>query len=33
MIRTYELGKGVTGPYGHMLDVGSTDKMVYVKKK
>jgi pilus assembly protein CpaC len=33
MIRTYELGKGVVGPYGHMLDVGSKDKMVYVKNK
>jgi pilus assembly protein CpaC len=33
MIRTYELGKGVVGPYGHMLDVGSKDKMVYVKKQ
>jgi pilus assembly protein CpaC len=32
MIRAYELGKGVTGPYGHMLDVSSKDKMVYVKK-
>jgi pilus assembly protein CpaC len=32
MIRGYELGKGVVGPYGHMLDVSSKDKMVYVKK-
>jgi pilus assembly protein CpaC len=32
MIRTYELGKGVIGPYGHMLDVSPKDKMVYVKK-
>jgi pilus assembly protein CpaC len=33
MIRTYELGSGVVGPYGHMLDVSSNDEMVYVKKK
>ncbi|RWA62031.1 type II and III secretion system protein family protein [Mesorhizobium sp.] len=32
MIRKYELGEGVTGPYGHMLDVKSKDKLVYVKK-
>lgn len=32
MIRTYELGKGVVGPYGHMLDAGSKDTMVYVKQ-
>ena len=32
MIRAYELGEGVVGPYGHMLDVRSKDKMVYVKK-
>ncbi|AZO09690.1 type II and III secretion system protein family protein [Mesorhizobium sp. M3A.F.Ca.ET.080.04.2.1] len=32
MIRRYELGEGVTGPYGHMLDVKSKDKMLYVKK-
>ncbi|MDG4900037.1 MULTISPECIES: type II and III secretion system protein family protein [unclassified Mesorhizobium] len=32
MIRKYELGDGVTGPYGHMLDVKSKDKLVYVKK-
>lgn len=32
MIRKYELGEGVTGPYGHMLDVKSKDKMLYVKK-
>jgi len=32
MIRRYELGEGVVGPYGHMLDVGPQDKMVYVKK-
>ncbi|RWI38693.1 MAG: type II and III secretion system protein family protein [Mesorhizobium sp.] len=32
MIRKYELSDGVTGPYGHMLDVKSKDKLVYVKK-
>lgn len=32
MVRRYELGDGVVGPYGHMLDVSSKDKMVYVKK-
>jgi pilus assembly protein CpaC len=32
MIRAYELGTGVVGPYGHMLDVSSKDKMVYVKQ-
>ncbi|TKB19969.1 MAG: type II and III secretion system protein family protein [Mesorhizobium sp.] len=32
MVRKYELGEGVTGPYGHMLDVKSKDKMLYVKK-
>ncbi|WP_292039117.1 type II and III secretion system protein family protein [Mesorhizobium sp.] len=32
MIRKYEHGDGVTGPYGHMLDVKSKDKMLYVKK-
>ena len=32
MVRTYELGEGVVGPYGHMLDVRSKDQMVYVKK-
>ncbi|MDG4895303.1 type II and III secretion system protein family protein [Mesorhizobium sp. WSM4976] len=32
MIRKYELGEGVTGPYGHMLDVKTKDKLVYVKK-
>ncbi|RWC97296.1 MAG: type II and III secretion system protein family protein [Mesorhizobium sp.] len=32
MIRKYEHGEGVTGPYGHMLDVKSKDKMLYVKK-
>ncbi|MDX8435998.1 type II and III secretion system protein family protein [Mesorhizobium abyssinicae] len=32
MIRQYEHGEGVTGPYGHMLDVKSKDKMLYVKK-
>lgn len=32
MVRAYELGKGVTGPYGHMLDVKSKDQMLYVKK-
>ncbi|TGW08009.1 type II and III secretion system protein family protein, partial [Mesorhizobium sp. M2D.F.Ca.ET.145.01.1.1] len=32
MIRKYEKGDGVTGPYGHMLDFKSKDKMLYVKK-
>jgi pilus assembly protein CpaC len=32
MIRKYETGNGVTGPYGHMLDFKSKDKMLYVKK-
>ncbi|MDX8522004.1 type II and III secretion system protein family protein [Mesorhizobium dulcispinae] len=32
MIRKYEHGDGVTGPYGHMLDVKSKDKLAYVKK-
>ncbi|AZO05621.1 MULTISPECIES: type II and III secretion system protein family protein [unclassified Mesorhizobium] len=32
MIRKYEHGDGVTGPYGHMLDVKSKDKLLYVKK-
>lgn len=32
MVRAYELGQGVTGPYGHMLDVNSKDKMIYAKK-
>ncbi|MDX8496395.1 type II and III secretion system protein family protein [Mesorhizobium sp. VK22B] len=32
MLRKYEHGDGVTGPYGHMLDVKSKDKLVYVKK-
>ncbi|MEJ6782057.1 type II and III secretion system protein family protein [Aminobacter sp. Piv2-1] len=32
MVRAYELGSGVTGPYGHMLDVKSKDKMIYAKK-
>ncbi len=32
MVRAYEQGKGVVGPYGHMLDVRSKDKMTYVKK-
>ncbi|MEI9428265.1 type II and III secretion system protein family protein [Mesorhizobium sp. Cs1299R1N3] len=32
MIRKYEHGEGVTGPYGHMLDFKSKDKMIYVKK-
>ncbi|TPI13094.1 type II and III secretion system protein family protein [Mesorhizobium sp. B4-1-3] len=32
MIRRYEHGDGVTGPYGHMLDVKSKDKLLYVKK-
>ncbi|RUV50887.1 type II and III secretion system protein family protein, partial [Mesorhizobium sp. M7A.F.Ca.MR.228.00.0.0] len=30
MVRKYELGEGVTGPYGHMLDFKSKDKMLYV---
>ncbi|RWN61669.1 type II and III secretion system protein family protein [Mesorhizobium sp.] len=33
MVRKYELGQGVVGPYGHMLDLKSKDKMIYVKKK
>lgn len=32
MIRMYEHGEGIIGPYGHMLDVKSKDKLVYVKK-
>ncbi|RWI11403.1 type II and III secretion system protein family protein [Mesorhizobium sp.] len=32
MVRKYELGEGVVGPYGHMLDLKSKDKMIYVKK-
>lgn len=32
MVRAYEQGNGVVGPYGHMLDVNSKDKMTYVKK-
>lgn len=32
MVRAYETGKGVSGPYGHMLDVTSKDQLVYVKK-
>ncbi|PAQ07483.1 type II and III secretion system protein family protein [Mesorhizobium temperatum] len=32
MVRKYELGQGVVGPYGHMLDLKSKDKMLYVKK-
>jgi pilus assembly protein CpaC len=32
MIRRYEQGQGVIGPYGHMLDVAPKDKMIYVKK-
>ncbi|RUU21388.1 type II and III secretion system protein family protein [Mesorhizobium sp. M7A.T.Ca.TU.009.01.3.2] len=32
MVRKYELGEGVSGPYGHMLDFKSKDKMLYVKK-
>ncbi|MER8826446.1 type II and III secretion system protein family protein [Mesorhizobium sp. M0938] len=32
MVRKYELGQGVIGPYGHMLDLKSKDKMIYVKK-
>jgi len=32
MIRKYEKGNGVVGPYGHMLDLKSKDKMLYVKK-
>jgi pilus assembly protein CpaC len=31
MVRSFELGKGVVGPYGHMLDV-KKDNLVYVKK-
>jgi pilus assembly protein CpaC len=31
MIRKYELGEGVKGPFGHILDV-PPDKLVYVKK-
>jgi pilus assembly protein CpaC len=33
MLRSYEAGAGVVGPYGHMLDVSAKDKLVYVKKK
>jgi pilus assembly protein CpaC len=33
LVRRYELGEGVVGPYGHMLDVSPEDKMIYVKKK
>ncbi|MCV3240681.1 type II and III secretion system protein family protein [Mesorhizobium sp. ZC-5] len=32
MVRRYELGEGVVGPYGHMLDVAPKDKMIYVKR-
>ena len=32
MVRRYELGDGVVGPYGHMLDVSPKDKMIYAKK-
>ena len=32
MVRAYEQGSGVVGPYGHMLDVRSKDQMTYVKK-
>ncbi|RWO21213.1 type II and III secretion system protein family protein [Mesorhizobium sp.] len=32
MVRKYELGQGVVGPYGHMLDLKSKDKKIYVKK-
>jgi pilus assembly protein CpaC len=32
MVRAYEQGAGVAGPYGHMLDVRSKDQMTYVKK-
>jgi pilus assembly protein CpaC len=32
MIRRYQLGEGVEGPYGHMLDFSSKGKMTYVKK-
>ncbi|TIS57071.1 MAG: type II and III secretion system protein family protein [Mesorhizobium sp.] len=32
MVRKYELGEGVVGPYGHMLDLKSKDKLLYVKK-
>lgn len=31
MIRKYELGEGVAGPFGHILDLDK-DKLVYVKK-
>jgi pilus assembly protein CpaC len=31
MIRKYELGEGVVGPFGHILDA-PPDKLVYVKK-
>ena len=32
MIRKYENGEGVDGPYGHMLDDSPKKKVVYVKK-
>ncbi|MDH6234873.1 pilus assembly protein CpaC [Mesorhizobium soli] len=32
MIRFFETGEGVVGPYGHMLDLKSKDQLVYVKK-
>ena len=32
MVRSYQQGKGVVGPYGHMLDVRSKDKMIYAKE-
>ncbi|MEQ1942473.1 type II and III secretion system protein family protein [Mesorhizobium sp. VNQ89] len=32
MVRSYEQGADVVGPYGHMLDVRSKDQMTYVKK-
>lgn len=32
MVRAYEQGTGVVGPYGHMLDMQSKDQMTYVKK-
>ncbi|MEP9395928.1 type II and III secretion system protein family protein [Mesorhizobium sp. KR2-14] len=32
MIRAYETGAGVVGPYGHMLDFNSKDQLLYAKK-
>ena len=31
MIRKYEQGEGVNGPFGHILDLDQ-DKMAYAKK-